>query len=131
MSNFINWFTKKKLFAISFLLGSSSFFFGYISSNDQCFLAYKQCESIAYVFIIFVPLFLLTIPFYFTRESTFVSWKKFLSWWIPLSLLFIILVPHSPADLSPIYKKTIFWMMSGGLIIISLILISYKSFKKK
>jgi|SRR3989344_3198149 len=129
MNNLVNWFTKRKLLIVSFLLSILSFYFGYISTNNECFLAYKQCDSVAYTFIIFVPLFLLTIPFYFTKESTFISWRKFLSWWIPLSVLLIILSPHSPADLSPIYKKTIFWIMGGGLIFISFIFLFVKNKK--
>ena len=130
MNNLVNWFTKRNLLITAFLLGGLSFFFGYVSSNNECFLAYKQCESVAYTLIIFIPLFVLAIPFSFTKESTFISWRKFLSWWIPLSVLLIILSPLSPADLSPIYKKSVFWIMGGGLTIISLILIFYKSLKK-
>ncbi len=126
----MNWFTKGKLVIFSLLLSGLSFLFGYISSTKECFLGYKQCESVAYDLIIFVPLFLTSIPFYFTKDLVFISWRKFLSWWIPLSILLIILSPHSPADLFPVYKKTVFWVMGGGLMVISLFLIILKSFKK-
>jgi len=130
MNNLSNWFSKQKLLGISFLFAVVSLFFGYISSNNKCFMGYKQCESIAYTFVIFIPLFLLTVFFYFSKELTFISWKKFVMYWIPLSILFITLSPISPTELSPIYKKTVFWFMSIGLIFISTALILYKSFKK-
>ena len=129
MSNILNWFSKTKLLVLSFVLGGLAIFLGFISSTKQCFLGYKQ--SIAYTLLIFVPVFLLAIFFYFSRESSFASWRKFLGWWIPISLILVILSPHSPADLSPIYKKTVVLFMGGGLVVVSLFLLIFKSLKKE
>ena len=127
----MDWITKKNLIIVSFLLGSLAFFFGYISDANKCFLAYKQCESVAFPLLIFVPVFFLSIIFFFTEESTFFSWKKFLTWWIPISLVLITLAPLSPVDFSPIYKKTVFWFMGVGMVVISFVLIFFNSLKNK
>ena len=73
MNKIMGWFTRKKLFIISFLLGVLSLFFGYISSNNECFLAYKQCESIAYIFVIFVPLFAIHLKLVLKGRSKFLG----------------------------------------------------------
>jgi hypothetical protein len=130
MNKLLNWLSKSRLLIISFILGGASFYFGYISTNNKCFLEYNRCESIAYVFVIFIPLFLLTTFFCFAKAPIFDSWKKFIIYWIPISIILIALSPISPAELSPIYKKTTFWFMSLGLVFISTVIILCKSFKK-
>ncbi len=130
MNKLLNWLSKSRLLIISFILGGVSLYFGYISSNNKCFLEYNRCESIAYIFIIFIPLFLLTTFFCLAKATVFDSWKKFIIYWIPISIILIALSPISPVELSPIYKKTTFWFMSLWLVFTSIALILYKSFKK-
>ncbi len=122
--------TKNKVLSLSLILGIVALIFGYISDRGQCFLGYGKCEPIAYTFLIFVPLFLLTIIFYFTKEQSFKTWIKFIFWWVPITIFLVILSPKNRIDFSPIEKKTTFLLMTIGLVFISLTIILYKSLKK-
>lgn len=129
MISIINSLSRSKLLLISFILGVLSLFFGYFSTNNQCFLDYGQCENMAYIFSIFIPLFLITLIFSFINKNFFDKWKKFVVWFVPISILIIIVSPLRPADLFPLYKKTIF-LFETLVMLLSSIVILVKSFSR-
>lgn len=125
------WLTRIKLVLISLLLSIISLYFGYISKGDSCYLGYQVCEIIAYPLLIFLPLLVISLFTYLLKDDVYAVLGKFISYWVLLSLLLIMVSPINRSDLSFFYKKTILLIMAIGLLIISLILILYKSFSKK
>lgn len=62
------------------------------------------------------------------------SWLKFAAWWLPLSVILIASTPVTQNSWLPLYspdKETITWFMAGLFAGISLILIAWKSLKRK
>lgn len=69
----------------------------------------------------------------FTRQGTSL-WYRFTMLWVPLSIVFIALTPSTSGTWMPIYfvsKSTMVLVMSGLFLIVSLILIAWKSSNKK
>jgi len=78
-----------------------------------------------------VVLFFLSLILLFLREEIFKSWKTFAIWWIPLSALFILSAPSSGGGSigigGGIDREIVTWWFAGLFLIISLVLIIYKS----
>ena len=67
----------------------------------------------------------------FCRAQIFNSWIKLISWWMPISVLLIIVIPEGSNDwFNPFFvgKEDVTWLMSGLFLLISLVLIAWKSF---
>lgn len=67
----------------------------------------------------------------FLNKNIFKSWLRFAAWWIPLSIILIVITPETSNSWMPLYfigKGTVTVLMAGIFSIISLILIAWKTF---
>ncbi|OGI65644.1 hypothetical protein A3A95_01645 [Candidatus Nomurabacteria bacterium RIFCSPLOWO2_01_FULL_39_18] len=139
MSNLINWFTRKKLFVISFL-GAVVFFVGnFVDISIPVDVCYQEgfcgdiSEALMVYFLIFLPFFIFSLITTKLKDSIFFTWRNFSLWALPISFLFISFFPtftHG-MDFLPIIKGTVSYTLAIVYSIISLILIIYKSLKKE
>lgn len=93
---------------------------------------YGQCMDFAYSLIInffpFVPLFLFSLITYKMRDEVYRAWLRFAYVWVPLSMVLIFLAPQYSTDwMYPVEKGTVAFLTSALFVIISLILIVWKS----
>jgi len=130
MKNIFNWFTKKRIILISFILTSISVSFIYLNDSNQCFWMYKKCELIAYAITIFIPIFVFSLLTYFFRVEVFNFWRRFTFVYLLLYLFVSILVPFQCDAYFPLCKKNTFLILIPLYMGVSLILIIYKSFKR-
>ncbi len=64
------------------------------------------------------------------REEIYRAWFKFARWWIPLSMLFILIAPEYSQDLLyPIEKGGVAFVSSSIFFIVSTIIITVKYFR--
>ena len=127
-----NWMTKRNVFigAISGL--AISILLNYMRAFGISYSVYKIIvEPLFFVSssLLIVALFLL-----FVRDQIFIAWLTFAKWWIPLTIVLIVI---SPTDGSGAFfpafsskELTSIWM-SSLFVVISLILITYKHFTLK
>jgi len=77
--------------------------------------------------------FLLSLILLFLHKEIFQSWKIFTYWWLPISFLFILGAPSSGGGSigigGSIDREIVTWWFAGLFLVISLILIIYKSIK--
>jgi hypothetical protein len=79
---------------------------------------------------IFIPLFVLL----FTSQSITSVWFRFARWWLPLSVILILITPTSSNTWMPLYsvdKEMMTWIMGGLFTLISLILIARASLRSR
>jgi len=82
-----------------------------------------------------LSIFLVSVTLLFVRDYTYLSWRRFARWAIPIGAIILFLVPaDSPGgwisgpDLT---KETASWGVSIAFLLISLIIIVRKSLQKK
>ena len=86
-------------------------------------------DSIAPYTLLFVPILLFSLVTYKMREEIFRAWIKFAVWWIPLSMILILISPEYTNDLVlPIVKGTVAMATSAVFIVVSLFIIARKHF---
>ena len=135
---------KKQIYLIIFfsLLIAGTTIIECKDSTDRCWNIIQYVgpdleEGIVLSLVFFpAPIFLLSIIFLFLREEVFRSWFKFARIYIPLALIFIFLSAWSPGGGSwgvsnNFDGEAATWFFSGLFLLISLILIFYKSRKLK
>lgn len=106
----MNWLTEKSILLISFVLSVFTIIFGYLSNSNQCYMGYKQCESVVYSLFIFVPIFIISLISKNSNQYFLDMWKKFIIWFAPISIILITISSRSPGDLFPVYKKTVLFI---------------------
>ena len=130
----MNWFTKRKVLLYS-ILYIILFLFTYIfGKSNYCSLnCYRSFELLIIYSLISIPFFVFSIITYKLKESTFILWRNFTVWAIPISLVIISFVPTNThgMDFLLLVKGTVILALTTLYTIISLILIIYKSFKKE
>ena len=124
---------KRNILSISFL-GLLVFIFSvYISVNGLCEYKYicsrLHDDSFMAIFLVFLPFFLFSLITYKMKDNIFQTWFKFARIWVPLTILLVILSPEYGNSLLPVEKGTVSFFMSALFLIISLIIIAYKSFQ--
>ena len=80
-----------------------------------------------YFALYFLPIAIILI---LVQRSTFNSWLKFVAWALPLSILYIIMIPvnsNAYMDFFPFYRDDAARLAAGVVSVISLIFIIYKS----
>ena len=92
---------------------------------------YTECmqnlHSLLTIFIPVTAVFLAIVVFYWTREEVYQAWFRFLRWWIPLSVLLILVTPEYGGGLiNPVSKGTVAVFLSALFVLISMIIITYK-----
>ena len=66
------------------------------------------------------------------RDEIFAVWLRFAKWWVPLAIIAIIIAPSEiPGTFSVPVKGPVAIVSSGAFLVISLIIIFYKSWKLK
>lgn len=127
-----NWITKKNVligavsgFAISILLN-------YLREFGISYSVYKLI--VEPLFFMSASLSFVAFFLFFVRDQIFSAWLTFAKWWIPLTIVSIII---SPTDGSGAFfpafsskELTSIWM-SGLFVSLSLILIAFKHFTLK
>ena len=72
---------------------------------------------------------------FFVREEVFKSWLRFAYWAVPIGVIILWISPTTTPggfgpDMFDFTKQTASWLVSGAFLIISLIIILRKSFKR-
>ncbi len=90
----------------------------------------ENLHSFMVIFLPFLPLFIFSLITYKMREATYLAWFNFAKWWIPLAMLSILIAPQYSHDwLFPIDKGRVAFLVSLLFVIVSSILIAYKSYQ--
>ena len=107
-------------FGICSLIGNVNCYYNFpVFSIGEPLLNFSVCIFVVAIIINFFP------------ENIFHFWTRFAYWWILLSALIIFLSPitnHDWGIVNPT-REIMSWVMGGLLIIISLLLIAFKSYK--
>lgn len=75
-----------------------------------------------------IALFLFSLITYKMRDEVYRAWLRFAYVWVPLSIVLIFLSPQYSTDwMYPVEKGTVAFLTSALFVIISLILIVWKS----
>lgn len=129
MKNILEWFTKKKVLIISLFLSVAIYPFINLADEASSFKTEHAYETLIYILIIFVPIFILSMVNLFTKEVVFNAWKRFTALY---SLIYTIIIIVSPrkCDYVPFCQDISMMSLVGIYIVISLILIVYSSLKK-
>ena|SRR3989344_2446931 len=128
--------TKRRTLIYSMVPAVGFFVFYFVNKADFCDLI-KNCSRFNEILIIytlpFISVLIFSLITYRLKELTFSSWKNFSLWAIPFSLILITFLPTRThgLDFVPVTKGTVIFFLTILYSIISLILIVYKSFKKK
>ncbi len=82
---------------------------------------------IAYILTMSIPIFIFSLIVYKLKERVFLLWKKFTFIYLSIYLFIVIIAPWRHADFSPFEKgpNTLFLLII--YIVLSIIIISYKS----
>lgn len=81
------------------------------------------------IFLPIFPLFLFSLITYKMREEIYKTWFYFARWWVPLSMLLVLISPEYSNDwMFPIEKGSVAFVTSLLFTVISLILIAWKWF---
>ena len=99
---------------------------GLCKAND--YSCSKYFDHIAHVFLIFLPSFFFSLVTYKMRAGVFGAWRNFAVVWLPISILLVAISPGTSADFQIIDKEFVAIVLSLLFTLISLILITYKSF---
>ena len=83
---------------------------------------------LTYVFVIFIPILIFSLITYRLKEDTFLSWQKFTVIYLFIYLFIIIIAPWQHDPFFPIEKEIMVMIFCSIYTLISLILITYKSF---
>ena len=98
-----------------------------------CKITGYDCSGTAEYFwvysLIFVPIFVCGVISFFIPVEVSTKWQKITYWFVPISLVLILLSPDIHEDFSPIEKDSTAMLMIGVYLLISLIFIVYKSIK--
>lgn len=97
---------------------------------DETGHAVKYCEYLAYSLIPLAAALPISLLSFYIKEETFYAWVRFAKWWIPLSVLVTLVSPVETGGwISLPIKGLIALTSSVLLVVVSLILIAYKSYK--
>ncbi|OGZ10747.1 MAG: hypothetical protein A3C93_05520 [Candidatus Lloydbacteria bacterium RIFCSPHIGHO2_02_FULL_54_17] len=123
-----NLVTKKNVFIVAVIGLVFSFALDYLRDFGVSYSTYKT--FVEPLFFISGALLITVGPLLLVRDEVFSTWLKFAKWWLPLSLVLIILSPTdgSSAFFPALFSKELTSMWMGGLFVaISLLLIGVKS----
>lgn len=95
--------------------------------------SYSSCagllDSFANLILISFPLFLFSLITYKLPERVYRTWSRFALWWIPLSMLLILVVPSYDGSLVPVDKGRTALATSLFFLIISLTIVTVRLIK--
>lgn len=125
--------TKKTVLMTSFILSVASVASLFSTQIHLCPpFSYGRCVDFFDAFFIIsfpiIPLFIFSLITYKMKDDVFRLWWKFAGIWTLLSMSAIIAAPeYSGNILSPIEKGSVALFFAGMFVLISTILIIYKS----
>jgi hypothetical protein len=80
--------------------------------------------------LLFPPILIFSLITWRFDEKIFDSWIHFSSWWIPLSIFFVLIAPDNQGDwMFPHDKERISLLMAALFVIISVLVITYQTYK--
>jgi len=124
--------TSPLLFVLGFVPISPDLFGFCSSSRFDCFRAFSSYKNIG-AFVVFLAIFLFLMSgIIFVRiksKKIFHSWLKFAIPYLVLATILISISPSSNAGIYGLDSELIAWFTSGLFLIISLLIISIKSWK--
>lgn len=126
---------KKLIFWTSLLFSLIILVIDYLGTYKVCGdNGYGTCvDNLANIIIlslIIFPVFLVSAITYFLKDRVFLAWLKFSSIWIPLQVILSLLTPrYGGAGIISIDRGAVSFVLSALYLIISLVLIAYKSWK--
>jgi len=96
----------------------------------------RQWAGLIMNFFPILPLFFFSLITYWMREEVYQTWFRFARWWIPLSMLLILIMPSDTGSGSfgpqlSLGKGDIALVTTFIFTLISLTLIAYKHFTLK
>ena len=120
---------KKYLLFFSALTSIVLVFLDFLGTDKICGgRQYTMCmQSVHSYFIVLQPVFFLLIfslITYWMREDEYRAWFKFARWWIPLSMILILISPEYSHDwMYRIEKGTVAFATSLLFVVISIIIV--------
>lgn len=133
--------TKKNITIISLVTAVVLIGWDYIGNARLCtsegVLHYDCFNTISSIELIFFPVFplaFLSLLTYRMRDEIFRAWTSFAVWWVPLSMLAIIIAPEEiKGSISVPMKWPLAVFCAAILLLVSIIIILWKhySLKKK
>lgn len=131
-------FTKKNILIVSGVGVLVLLIWNYIGNYRICDIvsgngSAGECPffltGIAMIFFPIFPLFFFSLLTYKMRQESYETWFRFARWWIPLSMILVLLAPEYSNDwMFPITKGSVAFITSILFTPISLILITWKWF---
>jgi len=121
----------KKNFLIFTLIGIIIFLISLFATKiGICRYINTSCsqifDPIAETFLIFIPLFFLSLITYKMRDIVFQAWLKFAYIWVPLTIVLTLFAPEYDPSLLPITKGVVSFFMSAIFLVVSLIIVFFK-----
>ena len=131
-----NWPTKKKLLWVSLVLTVMGFLTtGLTMLKFWCgegnYVCWDKFDFFGNLTLIFLPVFILSLITFWMREEVFRAWLRFAYWWIPLTILLVLMTKDRSGGFGIpdiVTRESISMIFSTLFLLISLILITYKSF---
>src|SRR3989338_7499703 len=127
--------TKKNVLFLA-IFGSVIFYLTAFQPKIICGGVYGDCwdiiDLIWPLLLSALPLLFLSLITYKMRDEIFHTWITFAKWWVPLSVIAILVTPvESGGWISVPLQATMALFCAAALFVISLILITYKHFTLK
>jgi hypothetical protein len=129
--------SRKTLLAITALGSLCLFVAAYpeifsLCSDDNYSTCNAMFDSVAETLLPFLALALFFGFVYWAPDYIYRAWFRFVLWWIPLSMLAILIAPkYSGNILDPIEKGTVALFFSGVFVVVSILIIAIKYFRTR
>lgn len=137
MNKILEWFTRKRIFIISFIIFIINIIANYSVELGICFNYPNKCNNNAELVIIysfiFIFIFIFSVITYYLNKSIFIYWRNFSIFWVLFSLIIISFLPNNThgLDYLPITKGSVIIFFSILYSIISILVIIYHFIKNK
>jgi hypothetical protein len=131
--------SKKKLLIIGIFIGICWFLIFIFNLNlfsvgGSCHNSYVGFCGSASTFIenisiwidLLLPLFLLSLITYKMSDEVYRAWFRFVRWWVPATIVLVLLSPSYGHGLIPVDKGRVSLLLSGLFLLISLVIIIIK-----
>ena len=120
--------TKKSLLWFSGLLTGLVILWDYVGNYKLCggeveVTCAHFLGNIELIFFLVIPIFIFSLITYWMRNEVFSIWLKFTYFWIPVSVIAIILTPETTGSLFEIDKGFISLVFSALFVILSILII--------
>jgi hypothetical protein len=130
-----NLLTRKNILIVSILGSTLCAYLLYGVLTHLCYEQWGWCKNmwrpindvVLPVLFFFPTMLVIQIATWRLNEQIIATWIKFLSWWVPLSIILIIVTPNTKGMFFPNLKEIFGLVLPGLFLLISLILIIKKS----